>query len=352
MKMLNPTQRQSIYASTLVLLLASCSAPPPVLVPVVTPKKTVVVGVGDILLGRKLGEMMYKSNDYTLGFARMQGQLASADIAFGNLEGPFCDRGPYPPEGMIFHVRPEAIGGLERAGFDVMNVANNHVGDAGEDCIGFTLDHLRKSKIAAVGAGRDYEEAHRGEVVERNGLRVAFLGYTYAARNDNSPEAQQKLQKKSVPVVAGRSPENVRRDVAAALTRADVVIVSLHDGAEYSQRVAKETVDFAQAAIDAGATVVLGHHPHVPQRVEPYKDGWIFYSLGNFVFQQNTPAATKTALMARLTFSGKSLDKVEAVPIVIEWYSEPRVAIEVEGNKILKSIGLEKPVIWERSGVH
>jgi len=302
------------------------------------PPEIVVLGVGDILLGRQLGEEMERTRDYSIAFRNIRETLAAADITFGNLEGPFCDKGPYPANGMIFRFRPAAVESLTRAGFDAVSVANNHFRDAGEACMEFSLDHLRQSRIAAVGAGRGFDEAHTAAILGRKGVRFAFLGYTYAARNDQ-PESKGM-------VVAGRNAEQVRRDVAAARERADVVIVSLHDGAEYTQRVARETEEFARAAIEAGATAVFGHHPHVPQRVEPYRDGWIFYSLGNFVFQQNSPPATRTAVMARLTFSGRELVRVEAVPAVIEWFAQPRMATEPEAAAILRSIGLKDATLW------
>jgi len=323
----------SLFALAIVVPPPAPTAPPPPEPPEIT-----LLGVGDILLGRQLGPMMAAADDYTLPMLQIGAYIAAADITFGNLEGPFCDKGPYPANGMIFRFRPAALESLTRAGFDAVSVANNHFGDAGEACMEFSLDHLRASRIAAVGAGRGFEAAHTAAILGRKGVRFAFLGYTYAARSDQ-PES------KGV-VVPGRNAEQVRRDVAAAHERADVVIVSLHDGAEYTQRVARETEEFARTAIEAGATAVFGHHPHVPQRVEQYRDGWIFYSLGNFVFQQNSPPATRTALMARLTFSGSELARAEAVPVVIEWFAQPRLATEKEAAAILRSIGLENVTLW------
>jgi poly-gamma-glutamate synthesis protein (capsule biosynthesis protein) len=147
-------------------------------------------------------------------------------------------------------------------------------------------------------------------------------------------------------VIAGRNLEQMKRDVASVRAVADIVMVSLHDGAEYTRRVARETEEFARAAIDAGATAVLGHHPHVPQRVEQYKDGWIFYSLGNFAFQQKTPPEVRHTLIARLTFTGKSLAQVEAVPGYIETFARPRLANGEEAAAILKGIGLSGPLLW------
>jgi poly-gamma-glutamate synthesis protein (capsule biosynthesis protein) len=289
------------------------------------PPVTTLVGVGDILLGRSLGTIMESTHDYSMPFRNMEAQLGAADIAFGNLEGPFC-------------AEPAAIAGLVHAGFAVLNVANNHFDNGGYACMRFSLEHVHQAGIATVGAGETYAAAHQPAILVRHGVRFAFLGYTYADLND-APDS-------SHPVIAGRNPAHVREDVAAALRQADAVIVSLHDGAEYTPRVAPETEEFCHAAIDAGAAVVLGHHPHVPQRVEQYHDGWIFYSIGNFVFQQYKPPETRTALMARVTFLGARVVRVEAVPLVIEYHSRPRPASVTEGAPILARIGLDRPLLW------
>ena len=299
------------------------------------PAKSTLVAVGDILLGRSLGARMEKSRDFAEPFREIAPLLQQADLTFGNLEGPFCEKPPYPAEGMTFRVRPTAIEALRFAGFDVMSAANNHMGDGGNACLEFTISHLASVNILAIGSGKSYADAHAPAILVRRGVRFAFLGYTYADRNDHADSKQ--------PVVAGRNPENVRRDVAVALLNADAVIVSLHDGAEYTRRVAPETAEFAHAAIDAGAVLVLGHHPHVPQRIEQYKHGWIFYSLGNFVFQQYTPPGTQHAIVARVTFSGARVERVEALPAVIQYHSRPRPASSGESARILPPIGLSSP---------
>jgi poly-gamma-glutamate synthesis protein (capsule biosynthesis protein) len=239
---------------------------------------------------------------------------------------------------MIFRVNPRGVEGLLFAGFDVVAVANNHFADGGDACLAFSLSHLKQSGIAATGAGLTYQQAHTAAIIERKGVRFAFLAYTYAARND-SPESRHAT-------IAGRDPEQVRRDVSAALQQADVVIVNVHDGAEYTRHVAAETAVFAHAAIDAGAAVVLGHHPHVPQRIEWYNGGWIFYSLGNFVFLQNTPPATRHGLLARLTFSGARLERADAIPVIIDSASAPRLAGDEDAVNILREIHLSQPVIY------
>ena len=322
----------------LLIVIAGCAptpAPPP---RSQAPPRITVVAVGDILLGRAIGARMQKSGDYAFPFSKLAADLSAADITFGNLEGPFCEEPPFTKQGMVFRVRRQGVESLLSAGFDVVAVANNHFGDGGFACMEFSLQRLRQAKIAPVGAGLTFDEAHAGAILFRRGIRFAFLAYTYAARND-VPGAKSA-------VVAGRDAVQMRRDIAAARARADVVIVSLHDGAEYSRAVARETQDFARAAINAGASAIFGHHPHVPQRVEQYGHGWIFYSLGNFVFWQTTPAATRTALLARLTFSGAELARVEAIPVVIESPGVPRLADEKESTRIVKPFGLSSPVLW------
>jgi len=343
------------------------------------------VAVGDILLGRQLGLEMDQSGDYSLPFQHIAPLLMDADMAFGNFEGVFCEKAPWPASGMIFRINPERVKAFVAGGFDVVSVANNHTGDGGDGCIAYSAELLRSHGIFTAGSGADHAAAHAPAIVERHGVKFAFLAYTYEGRNDLPPPAtpatsadagasssspapqspattsekgQLKLAPAVVrkmtprrakpprPVIAGRDVEQMRRDVAAARTRADFVIVSLHDGAEYTRRVAQVTEEFARAAIDTGATAVLGHHPHVPQRVEQYKGGWIFYSLGNFVFQQKTPPEVRHTLIARLTFTGKSLAQVEALPGYIETFARPRLATPEEAAAILKGIGLPDSVVF------
>lgn len=338
----HPQQRLAGVAVLLVLLVA-CSRPAPVeptpMASAPPPAEVTVVAVGDILLGRRLGQAMAEANDFTLPFRALGNELTAAGITFGNLEGPFCAAPPFPESGMVFRVRPEAIAGLQTAGFDVLSLANNHALDGGYRCLRFTLQHLRQSGILSAGAGETFAEAHAPAVVERHGVRFAFLAYSYAGHRDGPGTVGL--------VVAGRNIEHLRRDVAVAHEQADVVLVSLHDGAEYTRRVASETEQFARAAVEAGATAVFGHHPHVPQRIEAYREGWIFYSLGNFVFEQRVPG-TRTGLMARLTFAGRTLKRVEAIPIFIEPLSQPRRATDEEARAILQSIGWNDLTLWVR----
>jgi poly-gamma-glutamate synthesis protein (capsule biosynthesis protein) len=367
-------------ALTALAWLAACAPAPPVPQTPPPPPKITLVGVGDILLGRQLGLEMDQAGDYSLPFQHIAPVLKDADIAFGNFEGVFCEQAPWPASGMVFRIKPERVKAFVAGGFDVVSVANNHTGDGGDACIAYSAELLRANGVATAGSGADFNAAHAPAIVARHGVQFAFLAYTYEGRNDRPPPAPKSMPadagasfrspsspsptdapekgrlkpappgpqpvRRPRPVIAGRNLEQMKRDVAAARALADIVMVSLHDGAEYTRRVARETEEFARAAIDAGATAVLGHHPHVPQRVEPYNGGWIFYSLGNFAFQQQTPPEVRHTLIARLTFTGKSLTQVEAIPGYIETFARPRLATGDEAAAILKGIGLSDPLLW------
>jgi len=141
--------------------------------------------------------------------------------------------------------------------------------------------------------------------------------------------------------------------VGAAKGKADLVIVSMHSGIEYTGKPNDSQIDFAHGAIDAGADLVIGHHPHVVQMAEKYKGKYIFYSLGNFIFDQMWSQETREGLMIKIYFSKTGVSKISPVPIIIENYSQPRIANSAEAEKILKrlSIPLEKEEVyyWDES---
>lgn len=262
------------------------------------PRTKLILG-GDVMLSRNVAARARAQKDPAWPFRRITPMLAEADIAFVNLESPFSDKGAAMQRGMIFKTEPEMIAGLELAGIDVVSTANNHARDRGSYGLEFTLDHLAAHGIAAAGTGKSTEEAHAGCVLERNGLRFGFLAYTYDANNGNYKDTD--------PRIAVLSIDAMRADVASMKTRADAVVVSMHAGAEYQLQPNSQQSLFARAAIDAGAKVVAGHHPHVRQPWEWYGGGAIFYSLGNLVFDQFQRAETQIGLLAEVVFEGTQI---------------------------------------------
>jgi len=272
---------------------------------------------GDVMLTRYVGRLARDRNDPAWPFRILAPVLAAADIAFVNLESPFSDRGSPTEKGMVFRAAPQMIAGLELAGIDVVSLANNHVRDGDAYGVEFTRAWLALHHIAAVGTGKTPQEAHAGAVLTRNGVRFGFLAYTYDQNNGNRTDVDDRIAMLDI----GR----MRQDVANMLTRADVVIVSMHAGLEYSPRPNAQQIEFAHAAIDAGALVVAGHHPHVVQPWERRGAGVIFYSLGNLVFDQFQRDETQRGILGEVVFSGNKLLRAGTIPIDIV-STAPRLA--------------------------
>lgn len=262
------------------------------------PRTRIVCG-GDVMLSRNVAARARAKKDPAAPFRDIAPVFADADIAFLNLESPFSDKGALMRQGMIFKTEPDMIAGLELAAIDVVSTANNHARDRGTYGLEYTLDHLAAHNIAAVGTGKTVEAARAGVVLPRNGLRFGFLAYTYDANNGNYTDVEPRINVWSV--------DTVRADIFAMKPRADVIIVSMHAGVEYQTKPSQQQVQFARAAIDAGARVVVGHHPHVRQPWEWYGGGAIFYSLGNLIFDQFQRTETQIGSLAELIFEGAQL---------------------------------------------
>jgi poly-gamma-glutamate synthesis protein (capsule biosynthesis protein) len=181
------------------------------------------------------------------------------------------------------------------------------------------LDWLARNGIAAAGTGWSKQSAHQGAVIERRGVRFGFLAYTYDQSNGNYTDMDDRI--------AMMDTDAIYADVQSLLDRAAVVIVSMHAGAEYQRQPTPWQRQFAHAAIDAGASMVVGHHPHVAQLVESYRSGVIFYSLGNLVFDQFQRRATQRGLIADVRFIGSRLAGYGVIPVDIV-RTVPRLALE------------------------
>lgn len=258
---------------------------------------------------RAVRRQMLAAHDPALPFRKIAPLMAGSDIAFVNLESPFSDYGRYLESGLIFHAPPDAIAGLELAHIAVASTANNHARDCGPHGVEFTVAWLRSHCIQPLGSSESACRTHEGIVLTRKGVRFGFLGYTFDQQNGNWRDIDDRIAVTDIPML--------RRDISALRKRADVVIVSMHNGAEYMPKPNKAQISFAHAAINAGATLVIGHHPHVVQPEEPYKGGLIFYSLGNFVFDQYQRQATQHGEIVQISFLGTSILATHIMPVRI-----------------------------------
>ena len=279
----------------------------------------VIVAVGDVMLSRYVGERIRSKGDPRAPFLRTAEILEEADVTFCNLESPFYDEGSPIEDAMIFRADPETIEGLKYAGFDIVSLANNHFGDQGVAGMSFTFSHLNKNGIEFTGAGENEVKAREPRIIERNGVKFAFLGYT----DIESGIREDYVATSEKPGVALLAKESLMQDIRRAKKQAHVVIVSMHWGTEYEESPTKRQRMFAHLAVDSGALLVLGHHPHVIQPLEEYKGGYIFYSLGNFVFDQMQSEKTRTGLIARISFEGGQIEEVETIRVVIYDFHQP-----------------------------
>jgi poly-gamma-glutamate capsule biosynthesis protein CapA/YwtB (metallophosphatase superfamily) len=264
---------------------------------------------GDVMFSRAVRREMIAAQDPALPFRKVAPLMCAADITFVNIESPFSDRGPYYDHGLIFHAPPDAIVGLQLAGVAIASTANNHTRDCGPYGVEFTVGWLRSHGILPLGTSESEATTHEGVILERHGVRFGFLGYTFDQQNGNWRDIDTRIAMADLPSMC--------RDVTALRKRSDVVIVSMHHGIEYMPKPTSAQIEFAHAAINAGATLVIGHHPHVIQPTETYQRGMIFYSLGNLVFDQYQRLETQHGELAEISFLGPNILATHLMPVRI-----------------------------------
>jgi poly-gamma-glutamate synthesis protein (capsule biosynthesis protein) len=299
---------------------ASPSAAPP-------EPRGVVTAVGDVLLTNWQTESLYRwiarrlawdpDAEYLYPFKNIRGELRG--IVFGNLEGPLTDlpirEFDDKDEPYYFGVPSRFVRSLQLAGFRILSVANNHIRDCGAAGLLDTMRVLRSAGIRPVGAGLDDRAARAPVLAEDNGVRVAFLAY------DLVPPASVWAGPKR-PGAAHPAESGMVYDVRMAARRADAVIVSLHWGREIADESqmplpSESRVALARRLVEAGATVVLGHHSHAVERIERYRRGVICYGLGNFVFAGTQQSGHPHSVIVRFTLGRTALPEVQVLPVLI-----------------------------------
>jgi poly-gamma-glutamate capsule biosynthesis protein CapA/YwtB (metallophosphatase superfamily) len=279
-----------------------------------------IVAVGDLLFDLSPRTLIAKKGGRA-PLAKVETLLADADITIGNLEGPLSNRGTHvggkTPD-HIFEGDPRAVQGLTASGFDFMALANNHIMDHGGIALRDTLDTLDKAGIAHAGAGMNKAAAWKPAIIERSGRKIAYLSFSQIVPGGFTPSATRPG------MALGRDMSKVASAIRAAKKSADYVIVSFHWGVEQSYRMNSSQIRDARRSIDAGADMVLSHHPHVMQGIEFYKGGLIAYSLGDFVFPYKTVEGRKSIILKASLGPGGVTD-VTAVPVYMGQWGRPSV---------------------------
>jgi len=279
------------------------------------PRQITVLAVGDIMLDRGVEYMVKKAgnNNYYWPFLKISNYIRSADIAFGNLECPISNKGIRVGSIYSFRADPKFVKALKWAGFDIVSLANNHALDYGKVALRQTMELLKDNNIDYVGAGNNLQEALSLKVKEIKGVRIGFLAYT-----NLGPKMWSKAGMAWINNLDGL--ENYIKEKKKLV---DVLIVSLHAGEEYKVNPTLFQINFAKTCIKAGADLIIGHHPHVIQKVERYKNGWIAYSLGNFVFDQSFSEKTMEGLVLKVIIENKKIKEVLKEKIKINNYFQP-----------------------------
>jgi|GEM_PF-510726 poly-gamma-glutamate synthesis protein (capsule biosynthesis protein) len=311
--------------------------------------ETTVAFIGDVMLSRSVGATMRTKKDWGWPWHRLTDWLTSADLAFANLETSVTPGREVQPMEMLFRADPEAAAAMARSGIDIVSLANNHVPNFGAAGLRDTLDYLTEAGVLYVGAGRDDAEAWRPVYVTAGALTFAFV-----AGNDSDVVPASYGAAADRPGTALLDVGRIKDAVAEARQNADVVVFSMHAGREYVVEQNERQVAYAHAAVDAGADLVIGHHAHVVQRMEVYRGRPILYGLGNFIFDQTWSRDTQEGLAVRAVFFGKTLSRLEFLPVEIVRDYQPHPAAPEAAGRIIGRLGQatrEEPVLsWDSAG--
>ncbi|MBP9711892.1 MAG: CapA family protein [Candidatus Pacebacteria bacterium] len=298
------------------------------------PKPVTMIFGGDIMVDRGVRKSVDKNfaSDYNKLFENL-GLLKTFDIAFANLEGPVSDIGVDRHNLYSFRMDPGTIPALKNAGIDIVSVANNHVGDWGRDAYVDSLSRLTQAGILFTGGGMTRSEAERPTIIEKNGIKIGFLGFS-----DVGPSWMDVQTDKAGLLLA--SDARFAEIVEAAASQVDHLVVSFHFGDEYKPIHNKRQEYLAHRAVDHGAKIVIGHHPHVPEDTEIYSRkgctqsscaSFIAYSLGNFIFDQSWSSPTmRGALLEIELFKDGQMSVKENVVQINKFFQS---SVKEEGVK-------------------
>ena len=275
----------------------------------------VLITTGDVIPARSVNHISTNKNNFKWAFENIAPLLKSADITFINMETPLIKNCPLTDEGFIFCGDERHSEGLLYSGVDVVNYANNHMSNYGVEGIDNTKNILDSVGILSVGlsSGPVYKTV--------KGVSFAFLAYNSLG----VPE----------PLLSYADKEKMKREISAADNAADIVVVGMQWGEEYTTQITSLQKELAHLAVDSGADLVIGNHPHWIQPAEIYKSGVILYAHGNLIFDQMWSLETRQGILAGFIFKGKELADVVFIPVLIEGYGQPRILEGSGREKIL-----------------
>jgi poly-gamma-glutamate synthesis protein (capsule biosynthesis protein) len=257
-------------------------------------------------------------------------------MVFGNLESSLSYRGqPIKDKEYVFRSSPKVVPFLKQHKFSALSIANNHVLDYGPAAFTDIMKILKENGINYGGGGHNRQEAVEGVITEEKGLKVGFIAFT---RVTPSVDWYAGAKKPGIIGAYKVHEAEVLKAVANLKPKCDILVVSLHWGKEGSTTIRGEEKELAHKLVDTGADVIMGHHPHVVQGIEIYKNRPIFYSLGNFFFTTSRAAICNKTIMATVRFgSNGEFKSVEAVPGIIN-YGRPIPMAEAQKIEFIEQL--------------
>jgi poly-gamma-glutamate capsule biosynthesis protein CapA/YwtB (metallophosphatase superfamily) len=268
--------------------------------------------------------------------------LRKADIRFGGLEAPLSRKGSPAGGKIVMRHDPKMIAGYLAGGFEVVAFASNHCLDYGMEPFLDTLDLLDRHQIRYVGAGRNLAEARKPAIIEKQGTRVGFLSYlllvplgwgAHPARAGIAPIREDALY--GPPYVNEEDLEAMIQDIERTRLDVDVLVASYHWGSSQSRTLTLSQKAVARAAIDAGADLVIGRHPHILQGIEVYKGKAIFYALGNFALDHAHPMflpTVKESILVKCRIRDKAIRRVSFCPVFLGDDGRPEILTAQDGR--------------------
>lgn len=267
--------------------------------------------VGDLMFGRNVQKVVERYG-YDHLFQYVAPYFEASDYVSGNFEQAIVLRDDVQKADKFIHlsVADDAVlKTLKEHNFTVLNLANNHAMDFLEEGMEDTINAFKRAGLDFVGAGMNTEEASRISYHVINGFTVATLGFTDVYTRE-FPAGEKR------PGVLTADPSTLLEMIYEADQTADLVMVHIHWGLEYDSSIHARQKAFAQAMVEAGADVIIGHHPHVLLSVDIYENSVIFYSLGNFIFDQGW-TRTRESAIAQIKWYGDGTARVELIPTLI-----------------------------------
>lgn len=296
------------------------------------PATLTVAAVGDMIFDRGVETLIGKSGGEA-PLARVAHRLGAADLTIGNLESPLSDGGKKnATKDVTFRGDPRAIDGLTAAGFDFLSIANNHVLDYGPVALSDTVKALDGAGIGHAGAGANQAAAWKPAVVETGDASTAYLAFSFIVPAGFIAQADRPG------MASGRWDMSlIEKAIKKAKRTHDYVIVSFHWGVEYKDNANSQQVAVAHRCIDAGADMVLAHHPHVIQGLEIYKKRLVAYSLGDFVFDHYS-RKTGESFILNADLGPKGVANIKVTPTYLDSYGRPEVVTGAEADAILSRL--------------